>query len=382
MKNTKGITLIALIITIIILLILTGVTMNIAVNGGLFNNAQRAVDDTNAKVSNTQDRVDELSGILDDVASQRDEHNWYRAGDKLTCSHCGLSLVIGDYLGYTPDVTSQTVTVTWEESGHIDRINQTFTQETGNYWKVLGIEDGDGNGTNETLLIKRVNPTETLLYLAGAEGYNNGVEILNKICKELYSSSRYGEARSIKIEDLNNCFQYKPTGGTYMTSDGTLYETNGFNTQIKDLPIWDDIKANGTNTPDGTNTEAKLGEYKIDGYGYMAESPYYLVNPTTKSKTYISLTEAYTIFYDINSDWTPYWLASSGIGVTQWASVAFGIGIVIGPGNEPIIHSGIPMFESQQDRIYGFEMGICPVVCLKDEIPPKINGPEVGVSNE
>ena len=163
-----------------------------------------------------------------------------------------------------------------------------------------------------------------------------------------------------------------------MTSDGTLYETNGFNTQIKDLPIWDDIKANGTNTPDGTNTEAKLGEYKIDGYGYMAESPYYLVNPTTKSKTYISLTEAYTIFYDINSDWTPYWLASRGIGVTQWASVAFGIGIVIGPGNEPIIHSGIPMFESQQDRIYGFEMGICPVVCLKDEIPPKINGPEVG----
>ncbi len=33
MKNTKGITLIALIITIIILLILTGVTMNIAVSG-------------------------------------------------------------------------------------------------------------------------------------------------------------------------------------------------------------------------------------------------------------------------------------------------------------------------------------------------------------
>ena len=380
MKNTKGITLIALIITIIILLILTGVTMNIAVNGGLFNNAQRAVDDTNAKVSNTQDRVDELSGILDDVVSQRDEHNWHRAGDNLTCSHCGLSLVIGDYLGYTPDTTSQTVTVTATESG--DEGNQTFTQEAGNYWKVLGIEDGDGNGTNETLLIKRVNPTETLLYLAGAEGYNNGVEILNKICKELYSSSRYGEARSIKIEDINNCFQYKPTGGTYMTSDGTLYETNGFNTQIKDLPIWDDIKANGTNTPDGTNTEAKLGEYKIDGYGYTAESPYYLVNPTTKSKTYISLTEAYTIFYDINSDWTPYWLASRGIGVTQWASVAFGIGIVIGPGNKPIIHSGIPMFESEQDRIYGFEMGICPVVCLKDEIPPKINGPEVGNANE
>ena len=117
MKNTKGITLIALIITIIILLILTGVTMNIAVNGGLFNNAQRAVDDTNAKVSSTQDRVDELSGVLDDVASQQDEHNWNRAGDNITCNHCGLSFVIGDYLGYTPDATSQTVTITSEEAG-------------------------------------------------------------------------------------------------------------------------------------------------------------------------------------------------------------------------------------------------------------------------
>ena len=69
MKNINGITLIALIITIIILLILTGVTMNIAVNGGLFNNAQRAVEDTNTKVGAVQDRVDELSGVLDEVAS-------------------------------------------------------------------------------------------------------------------------------------------------------------------------------------------------------------------------------------------------------------------------------------------------------------------------
>ena len=69
MKNINGITLIALIITIIILLILTGVTMNIAVNGGLFNNAQRAVEDTNTKVGAVQDRVDELRGVLDEVAS-------------------------------------------------------------------------------------------------------------------------------------------------------------------------------------------------------------------------------------------------------------------------------------------------------------------------
>ena len=411
MKNTKGITLIALIITIIILLILTGVTMNIAVNGGLFNNAQRAVDDTNTKVSSTQDRVDELSGVLDDVASQQDEHNWNRAGDNITCSHCGLSFVIGDYLGYTPDATSQTVTITSEEAGdendYYDSTSntsdktatvttteiketisnpqvvqtdfpttQTFTQETGHYWKVLGIEDSDGNGTNETLLIKMASPTENGLYLAGPKGYNNGIDILNKICKELYSSSRYGEARSIKIEDVNNCFQYKPTGGLYSTSDEYPYETNGFNTQIKNLPTWETIKANGTYTPDGTNTEEKLGSYKVDGYFYYVGGPYYIKNPATGAKTYISLNELFTVFFDANSDIAFYWLAARGAFCLDNMAV-FGLGAV---AEGAVISGNIGLYSSQGYGNYEY-LGICPVVCLKDEIPPKINGPEISIPN-
>ena len=318
MKNTKGITLIALIITIIILLILTGVTMNIAVNGGLFNNAQRAVDDTNAKVSSTQDRVDELSGILDDVASQSEEHNWSRTGINLKCSHCGLTLTIGDYLGYTPDVTSQTVTVTWEESGHIDRINQTFTQETGNYWKVLGIEDGDGNGTNETLLIKMVNPTEKTLILYGAAGYNNGEKILNKICKELYSSSKYGEARSIKIEDVSNCLQYTPVGGIYYDTSGE-HQLNGFETPIKDLPTWEEIKANGTYTPDGTNTEEILGSYEVNGYNYFYDS----MDDSIEQQ----YNEVITVFATISGEAAEYWLANSAV-LVYHDEVQFGLGSV------------------------------------------------------
>ena len=41
-KNNKGITLIALIITIIVMLILVGVTINVAINGGLFDTARDA----------------------------------------------------------------------------------------------------------------------------------------------------------------------------------------------------------------------------------------------------------------------------------------------------------------------------------------------------
>lgn len=60
MRENNGITLIALIITIIILLILVGVSINLAIKGDLFVSAEKAVDGTNAKVEQEQTRVDEL----------------------------------------------------------------------------------------------------------------------------------------------------------------------------------------------------------------------------------------------------------------------------------------------------------------------------------
>ena len=60
MKENKGITLIALIITIIILLILVGVSLNLVIKGDLFGSAEKAVEGTNAKTEQEQTRVDEL----------------------------------------------------------------------------------------------------------------------------------------------------------------------------------------------------------------------------------------------------------------------------------------------------------------------------------
>ena len=46
MKGQKGITLVALVITIIVMLILVGVSVTVALNGGLFSTAENAVDRT------------------------------------------------------------------------------------------------------------------------------------------------------------------------------------------------------------------------------------------------------------------------------------------------------------------------------------------------
>ena len=63
----KGITLIALIITIIILLILATITIDVAIDGKLFDTAKDAVDRTNDRVGEEQETIDELMNEWDKI---------------------------------------------------------------------------------------------------------------------------------------------------------------------------------------------------------------------------------------------------------------------------------------------------------------------------
>ena len=81
-KETNGITLIALIITVIILLILAGTAISIAVNGGdLFGKAQNAVEGYNRKVSEENTVTDYYKALLDQYAGGGNEgalpEGWY-----------------------------------------------------------------------------------------------------------------------------------------------------------------------------------------------------------------------------------------------------------------------------------------------------------------
>ena len=58
LKSSKGITLVALVITIIVLLILAGVTLSILVNTGILDNAQHAVNLYNERAYD-EEQVDE-----------------------------------------------------------------------------------------------------------------------------------------------------------------------------------------------------------------------------------------------------------------------------------------------------------------------------------
>ena len=88
MRKNRGITLIALIITIIILLILVGVSVNLLIKGDLFGSAEKAVNGTNAKVEEEQTRVDELMGKLEDVNNKSSKHIDNCNNNKYYWSNC------------------------------------------------------------------------------------------------------------------------------------------------------------------------------------------------------------------------------------------------------------------------------------------------------
>ena len=73
-KKQKGITLIALIITIVILLILATITIDVAIDGKLFDTAKDAVDKTNDRVAEEQETIDELISQWDKLQGNSEEN--------------------------------------------------------------------------------------------------------------------------------------------------------------------------------------------------------------------------------------------------------------------------------------------------------------------
>ncbi len=66
-------------------------------------------------------------------------------------------------------------------------------------WRILKIK---GDGSIDIIS----DPTYKDVYFKGSLGYNNGVYLLNDICKELYSNTSKGViARSINLKNMEDC---------------------------------------------------------------------------------------------------------------------------------------------------------------------------------
>ena len=372
MRKNKGITLIALIITIIILLILVGVSINLAIKGDLFGSAEKAVSGTNDKVAQEQTRVDELMGRLEDVNNKSSKHNWQytdstRARIRCTCTRCkafndgdstGRTLSIGQQIGETESKTAST-SITSAKSG--DESDQTLTlnaEET--KWVVFGYEDKDKDGKNEVLLLTTEHPTTNKIYFGGAAAYNNAVDEVNRMCKELYGTN----ARGITIEDVNKVLGYTPEGGMYYLNN-TYNTTGNLTTKLKDLgDMWTAITDYNTNSgaggvfydpshPEGiSDSGVALGEYVLDGYWYSTDDLSSNIADSAKAMIFGSSETNYG-----------YWLASRGV-FADSVYAGFGPGVV----RDGRAGSYEVLFWSISEPV-NFHFCLRPIVSLTSEIP-------------
>ena len=175
----RGITLIALVVTIVILLILAGVTLNIALSdNGLFNKAKKAAEDYKQAQSEEEETIRQIS-----------------------------TQMYSEYVGAT--VTGYDLTEIDNKCQIDNTINNdsgpvVFSRDEQTNWRIW---DFDGN-----ILRIITDSTQGTLKLNGELGYNNGVYALDSICNQLYSNGKKEvTARNLKRSDIQKVSTYDYT---------------------------------------------------------------------------------------------------------------------------------------------------------------------------
>ena len=298
----RGITLIALVVTIVVLLILAGVSINALFgNSGIIKKAQNAQNTMKKAEENEKKDLNELSNWLDNQISGKTSGN--TSGNTTSGEDTQTTTV-----KWTQNKTTVTNGTTTYTVGDDYTYNCGVEGYTGG-WKVLGAENGEllimSTVDIGTLGLKGISGTAT--YPAG---YLNVIDKLNEMC------ASYGtKARSIKVEDINRVTGYTPEHQTIsITSENKYY--------------YDNDTSNQSSTVTGTKA-AYAGKHGLaTALGITDGSPvtgnaYYYYYPNTLTTSSSGTTTgiatdspAYEMLFGKASDTSNYagnryWLASS-----------------------------------------------------------------------
>lgn len=333
-NKEKGITLIALVITIIVLLILAGVAIaTLTGDNGVLTKAVSAKEKTeraevieNAKLDilgiqsnkNGKITIGDLKGVLDkyfkDVPEEITEEDiatlelTTKEGKyKIKVSEIyngkleGISgamsvsdLKVGDYVKYGDKLTVQSyVTNLNGEQNTGYETSQTFNTNTTTLWRVINKK---ANGDVEIVAVNNTlsNDGTSGLYLKGQNGFLNAETILSNLCSKLYANPAYGTARSIDVADINSLTGFNPD------TDATDY--NKSYTYTSGGPFWD----KNTNTFRMATIDNSV---TVEHTAY-----YYTVNEDMQLyDTLIEESKTYTGEYEEENYPMFYWLASRSV---------------------------------------------------------------------
>ena len=215
LKKAKGITLVALVITIIILLILAGISISALTNTGIF---QKAKD---AKVKSEEVELKQ-NETLDSYESELDKY-LPKKGDFAS------KVKVGDYVDYKPDAVDNTELTTLKDnltkySSEEDSITNSNITSEKLYWRVLDINETTG----EVRLISSRPIKSTGVRLYGYNGYNNCVKLIDDVCSTLYNNKTLAsKVENVKIEDIQDKMvekDYSKLDAEYGKTYGKTYE--------------------------------------------------------------------------------------------------------------------------------------------------------------
>ncbi len=378
LRNTKekikcenGVTLIALIITIIVLLILARVTITtltgdnsiltraieakenteigeeiekieLSVQGALAKDKGGTIieknleDELNTYVG--EKNIDyQLNGTGPFVVKYLNSQRSYfidKNGNVNEYTDISENLKIGDYVNYNPDNVDQAYDKFGETySGYA---NENIGQDDNLQWRILNV---NVDGTIDLISDK---PTSTEVYLQGARGYNNGVYLLNDYCKIMYSNNSLGsEARSLNIEDIEEKMKIldeetqKKIYENYTSDIGTVYGTSYTYSTNK----WYPLQWKKDNSIINESEQTMLTEYKTENDAVAQENnvlrvtqTYWYLEANDMQSNFISAdtrdaSKSNSMYYELlcNNGISSYWLASRFVNANDLDFANFGI---------------------------------------------------------
>ena len=319
LKESKGITLIALVITIIVLLILAGVTIaTLTGNNGILgkaNEAKTTNDEEKAKEQikiavmgsygkdgelNYDDLKQNLGQIgitgLPDTASYPLKVTL--DGVKATIKEngeveFGKTIEVGDYVDYDPTLEANasdlTYTSTADKTGtnSDQEFNATTYKSAGYGWRILGVSNGKIRLISEEFIGAGTytDSNRTKYTLKGQKGYINGIEELNKISAIFGHGKGAESATSITVEDINAITGYNPATAKYVKGNWDEYGNKVTYTRGEGTAL----SSSATNGKTWSGTQSTFNYYDKANKTFKAltsgsteiTSTYYYYNPTT-----------------------------------------------------------------------------------------------------
>ena len=357
-KTEKGITLVALVVTIVVLLILAGVSINLVLgNNGIIAKAK------DAETKSAEASQNDLKGMN---ALTEEMNNALGEKPKVDLS----KYKIGDYVNYTYD-TAENYVLTSATYGSSSNPADGIPQTAGLKWRILNIDE-----TNGTVDLISENPTGTSVYFSNILGYNNGPYLMNEICKAQYSNKSLGvNARSINLLDMEKHLTAAGIAARNGYTNGVQQygKTKTYTSNTKYPSLYAGQKGAGVDVAEA-NASSILQDHTKGNDPYGESKPIAETEPTTDktsgtgnpltvTQTYYNIPISTANYGDAgsvlsNSTW--YWVAARYV-ITNSGYANFGLRYA------STYTDGYYLFSSDGDT-YNINYRLRPVVSLSSSI--------------